>query len=171
MGGKVLGIVLAVIGIVLFVGVAAFLLVGRANGQLGSAGMALGLVLMLIVVLPLIAVGVVIFVRGGKEAAEMAEVSRERKLLGMISAHGKISVADVALGLPGTRDEVKGYVYDLVSKGLFTGYVNWEQGFLFSQAASQIPKDKCPNCGGQLELVGKGTVQCPYCGTEIFLSQ
>jgi hypothetical protein len=171
MGGKVLGVILVVVGIVIFVAVAAFLLVGRANHQLGSAGMALGLVLMLIIVLPLVAVGVIIFVKGSKEAGEMAEVSRERKLLGMVSAHGKISVADVALGLPGTRDEVKGYIYDLVSKGLFTGYVNWEEGFLFSQAASQIPKDKCPNCGGQLELVGKGTVRCPYCGTDIFLSQ
>ena len=27
----------------------------------------------------------------------------------------------------------------------------------------------CPNCGGQLELGGKGIIKCPYCGAEIFL--
>jgi hypothetical protein len=171
MGGKVLGAILVVVGIVIFVAVAAFLMVGRANHQLGSAGMALGLIIMLVIVLPIVAVGVIIFVKGSREAVDMAEVSREKKLLNMVATRGKVSVADVALELPGTRDEVKGYIYDLVGKGLFTGYVNWNEGFLFSQAASQIPKDKCPNCGGQLELVGKGTVKCPYCGTEIFLSQ
>ncbi len=69
------------------------------------------------------------------------------------------------------RDQVKNYVYDLVGKGLFTGYVNWDQGLLISQQVSQMPRDKCPNCGGQLELAGKGTVKCPFCGAEIFLSK
>ena len=30
---------------------------------------------------------------------------------------------------------------------------------------------KCPNCGGQLELTGKGVISCPFCGSEIFLAQ
>jgi uncharacterized protein (DUF983 family) len=28
---------------------------------------------------------------------------------------------------------------------------------------------RCPNCGAQLELAGKGLIVCPYCGTEVFL--
>ena len=27
----------------------------------------------------------------------------------------------------------------------------------------------CPNCGGALELAGKGLIRCPYCGAEIFI--
>ena len=172
MGGKVLGSILVVIGIVLFVAVAVFLTVGRANNQLGSAGMALGLVLMLVVVLPLIAAGVIVYVKGSREAAEMAEVEKEKKLLGLIGARAKVSLADAALDLGGSKDDVKGYVYDLVAKGLFTGYANWKDGFLMSQDAGKMSgTHKCPNCGGQLELAGKGTVKCPFCGTEIFLSQ
>jgi hypothetical protein len=171
MSGKVLGPILVVVGIVLFVAVAAFLTVGRANNQLGSAGMALGLVLMLVVVLPLVAAGVVLYVKGSREAAEMAEVEKEKKLLGLIEARGKVSLAEAALDLGEARDNVKNYVYDLVAKGLFSGYANWKDGFFMSQKAGAMPKNNCPNCGGQLELAGKGTVQCPYCGTEIFLPQ
>jgi DNA-directed RNA polymerase subunit RPC12/RpoP len=28
---------------------------------------------------------------------------------------------------------------------------------------------KCPNCGGEREVVGKGVVKCPYCGSELFV--
>lgn len=160
-----------VAGILIFVAVAAFLGVGLANRQLGTAGLALGIVLILIVVLPIVGVGVLIFIKGGQEAVEMAEVAREKRLLNMVTTQGKVSLAEAALDLKLTRDQVKSYVYDLVGKGLFTGYVNWKDGLLFSKQASQMPKDKCPNCGGQLELAGKGTVVCPFCGSEIFLSQ
>jgi DNA-directed RNA polymerase subunit RPC12/RpoP len=30
-------------------------------------------------------------------------------------------------------------------------------------------RQTCPNCGGELELAGKGLITCPYCGAEIFL--
>ena len=29
---------------------------------------------------------------------------------------------------------------------------------------------KCPNCAGELELAGKGVIQCPFCGAEVFLA-
>jgi DNA-directed RNA polymerase subunit RPC12/RpoP len=57
-----------------------------------------------------------------------------------------------------------------VGKDLFSGAVNWKNGVLFSKEASQLKTDqRCPNCGAKLELVGKGLVICPYCGTEVFL--
>ena len=68
------------------------------------------------------------------------------------------------------RDKVKEYVYDLVEKKLFTGYIDWNDGELISIDAAKIETNKCPRCGGELELAGKGVVECPYCGTEIFLS-
>jgi hypothetical protein len=73
------------------------------------------------------------------------------------------------LELNATRDQVKEWIYDLVGKGLFTGYINWDEGILYSKQVSDMGTNKCPNCAGQLELAGKGVVGCPYCGTEIFL--
>jgi len=87
----------------------------------------------------------------------------------MVLTQGRLAVADAALELDVTRDEVKAFVYDLVGKGLFTGYINWSDGILYARDASEMRTNKCPNCGGVRELVGKGVVRCPYCGSELFL--
>jgi DNA-directed RNA polymerase subunit RPC12/RpoP len=170
-GGKTIGVILIAVGLVLLLAVGAMLGVFSASTGLNAGGLALGMVLIIVIVLPIIAAGVFLTVKGGQEAAEMAEVAQEKKLLNMIVTQGKISIGEAALELRLTRDQVKEYVYDLVGKGLFTGYVNWDDGMLMSQQASQMPKNKCPNCGAQLELAGKGTITCPYCGTDIFMSQ
>jgi tRNA(Ile2) C34 agmatinyltransferase TiaS len=60
-------------------------------------------------------------------------------------------------------------VYDLVGKGLFSGYINWNEGVLYAQQASAMRR-KCPNCGGAIELAGRGTFACPYCGSELLLA-
>ena len=65
---------------------------------------------------------------------------------------------------------VSDWVYDLVHKGLFAGYINWDDGLLISRDAAQLRGNKCPNCGGEVDLAGKGVIQCPYCGAEIFLT-
>ena len=99
----------------------------------------------------------------------MAEVQRERTLLNMVQTRGQVDIPTAVLELKVSRETMKRYVYDLVGKGLFTGYVNWDKGMLYSRQAEAMPSDRCPNCGGKLELAGKGVVQCPFCGTEIFL--
>jgi len=88
----------------------------------------------------------------------------------MVQAQGQVKISDVALELDASRDQVKEWVYDLVHKGLFAGYINWDEGTLYSRDAAQLRGDKCPSCGGELELAGKGVVRCPYCGAEIFLT-
>jgi len=78
----------------------------------------------------------------------------------------------LVLGLANTLDMParQSMVGDLIGKDLFRGYVNWDRGELVSAEAAQIKDGTCPNCGGRLELAGKGLVRCPYCGTEIYLS-
>jgi tRNA(Ile2) C34 agmatinyltransferase TiaS len=97
-------------------------------------------------------------------------VDKERNILNAVTTRGRVGLADLAIENDATRDEVRSYVYDLIGKDLFRGYVNWEKGELVSAEAAQIKEDTCPNCGGKVQLAGKGLVRCPYCGTETFLS-
>lgn len=169
--GKIIGLILIAAGIV--VGVMGILLVGalrlgRQTQTLG--GLALGLACAVALAVPLIGAGVFMFIRGQREAAAFARVEKERKLLGMVQAQGQVRISDVALELDASRAQVKEWVYDLVHKGLFAGYINWDEGTLYSRDAAQLRGNKCPSCGGELELAGKGVVECPYCGAEIFLT-
>lgn len=113
--------------------------------------------------------GVYFIVSGAKEETQMIEVEKEKAILDMVQTRGKVRIADIAIELNISVDEVSRYIYDLVGKQLFTGYVDWQGGVLQSEEAAAMPKGACPNCGGKLELAGKGTVKCPYCGSEIFL--
>ena len=165
--GRVVGTLLIIGGIVFGLIGTAWLFVSGAK----AGGIVLGMVLLSILVLPLVAGGVFMLFKGQAEVRDYAEVEKQRTVLNMVETRGKVRIADIALEINGTRDQVQKYIYDLVGKGLFTGYVNWKDGVLLTQQASQLEASKiCPNCGGALELAGKGVVTCPFCGTEIFLS-
>ena len=167
--GKTLGLVLIFIGLAIGLVLTLWLGSSLAEGSLRSSGFFLGLGLLAILVLPFLAAGVIILVRGQAESRELAQLAQERKLLNMVTTRGQLSVADAALELNLTRDQVKEQVYDLVGKGLFTGYINWNEGILYARDAATMRTNKCPNCGGVREVVGKGVVSCPYCGSELFL--
>jgi hypothetical protein len=165
--GKIIGLILVIAGVGLCLVVSLWALSGAAETR---GGQILGLAVAFVVAAPLIGIGAFLFVRGQREAAQFAEVEKARRLLGMVQAQGQVRISDVALELDASRDQVKAWIYDLVHKGLFAGYINWDEGTLYSRDAGQLRGDKCPNCGGEVELAGKGVVQCPYCGAEIFLT-
>jgi hypothetical protein len=169
--GRLVGIVLIVIGVVVGVGYLVWSSSGIAEGQIRESGRNFGLVLCLgVVVLPLIGGGIYFFLRGQAEARELAEVQEQRRLLDIVSTRGQVAIADLVLELNSTRDAVQNDLYELVGRGLFSGYVDWSKGVLYSVEASQLQgRQTCPNCGGELELAGKGLIKCPYCGAEIFL--
>lgn len=163
--GRTLGLILVIGGFVLCVLVAAVSLTSAQT----TGGRVLGTVLGALLGAPMVAVGTFILVRAQQEARELAVAQQQKKLLGMVRAQGRVNIAEAALELRVSRDTVREWVYDLVNKGLFTGYINWDQGDLISVDAAKLRTNKCPQCGGELELAGKGVVRCPYCGTEIFL--
>jgi DNA-directed RNA polymerase subunit RPC12/RpoP len=169
--GRVIGLILIVVGIGICLLSTLWIGAGYASRRYENlAAPVLGLGLAFILAAPFIGLGVFLLIRGQREAAEFAEVEKERKLLGMVQTQGQVQISDVALELDATRDRVKQWIYDLVHKGLFAGYINWDEGTLYSRDASQLRGNKCPNCGGEVELAGKGVVNCPYCGAEIFLT-
>lgn len=79
-------------------------------------------------------------------------------------------MSSAAIELNITRDQTKAIIYDLIGKQLFSGYVDWDAGMLYSTDAAKLKDGTCPKCGGKLELAGKGLVKCPYCGSEVFLN-
>ncbi len=166
--GRIIGGLLILVGLAIALAAGAWLVANLAEGTLRTSGAALGAVFLLIVVAPLLGGGAFLFVRGQQEVRQFAEVEKERRILNMVLTRGQLRISDVALEMNLTRDQVKDYIYDLVGKGLFTGYINWNDGILYAKEASEMRR-KCPNCGGELELAGKGVFECPYCGTEIFL--
>ncbi|MER2599473.1 MAG: hypothetical protein ABTQ73_08135 [Caldilineales bacterium] len=172
--GRLVGILLVVFGLAALLVTAAwaFSEMASANSTMTLGGAALGLALVFFVaVVPALGAGIYMLVRGQQENKQFAEVDKQRKLLNIVLTRGQATISDLVLDLGATTEQVKAWIYDLVGKGLFSGYVNWNDGVLYSRQAGALRETKkCPNCGGQMEFGGKGVVACPYCGTEIFLA-
>lgn len=141
------------------------------EGGLRIGGLVIGLMLLMVVVLPLGIGGIVLLTRTRGEEQELGKRQELRKIIDMVKARGQVPISDVVLELRSTRAQVQDQIYALVGMGLFSGYINWEEGVLFSEQASSLRElERCKNCGGELKLAGKGVVTCPYCGTEYYLS-
>lgn len=169
--GRVIGIILAIGGIVIGIGGVAFLLAGQDEGQTTGSATILGLILLFgIIVLPMVGGGAYLLLRSRAEGRDMAAVAEQRRLLDIVRTRGTVAVSDLVLELDTTRDKVQRDLELLVGRGLFTGYVDWTKGMLYSVEARQLQgRQNCPNCGGQVSLAGKGLIRCPFCGAEIFL--
>ena len=167
-GGKTVGLAIMGITVVLFV---AWTAAVAASGTTGG-GLVLGLFLALVVCAPLLGIGFYLWRKGQQEEGEFAQVAREKKILNMVLTQGQVSVQEIIVELQLPRATVEEMIRNLVGKQLFSGAINWEQGLLFSVDSQKLTDGRsCPNCGGEVELAGKGLAQCAWCGSEIFLTQ
>jgi hypothetical protein len=168
--GRLIGTILIALGLIVCFGGSAVSFFSTRNVETGgTGGLVLGLVLSVLIAAPLAAGGIYMIIRGRAEEAEMADVTRQRKILNMVETRGQVEISQLVLELKVNIDQVRNDIYKLVGLGLFTGYVNWDDGILYSRAASQLAGNTCPNCGGTQEFAGKGVIKCKYCGAEIFL--
>ncbi|HLC01562.1 MAG TPA: hypothetical protein VJK02_00865 [Anaerolineales bacterium] len=169
-GGRVIGIALILSGLVLGLIGIAWIGSSVVGGSLKIGGALIGGALLAAVVLPLFGVGIFILVRSARETVEEAGATELRRILDIVQSRGQVPVSDLAIELSSTRDEVQRHIHELVGLGIFSGYINWEEGVLYSsEAAGLRTMEKCRHCGGELKLAGKGVITCPYCGTEYFL--
>jgi hypothetical protein len=159
---RIIGFVLIIVA----VGVGIWLGAAVASGTTVT-GVALGFVLFC---LPFLAVGLYLLVISRGEVRSESKAEKQRIILNAVITRGRVGVADLAIECNLSREQVRDHIYDLIGKDLFRGYVNWDKGELVSAEAAHIKDDTCPNCGGKVELAGKGLVRCPYCGTETYLS-
>jgi hypothetical protein len=169
---RTVGIILVAVALAICLLGGLFFGVGGATSQSASVGgNILGFVLLVVVlVLPMAGVGGYLLVKGRKEQAEDQQAAMQRKILDMVKTRGKVNVSDVVVELQSSLPAVRDMVYKLVGMGVFSGYVNWDEGTLYSTEASELRGiEQCKNCGGNLTLAGKGIIKCPFCGTEYFL--
>lgn len=168
--GRLIGIILIIVGILLCLVLSSVFsssVLSQETPHFG--GLILGLAIAFFVAVPVVVVGIYLVIRGRAEEAEMADVGRQRKILDMVKTRGQVDITDMVFELGSTSDQVQADIYKIVGMGLFTGYVNWDDGVLYSKEASQLTGNKCPNCGGEQEFAGKGIITCKYCGTDVFL--
>lgn len=169
-GGRTVGIILVVAGLLVCLVATLFVGSGLLSGRSNLAATILGVGLFGVIPLVLLGgVGAYLVVSGTAEARQMAEVRKKERLLGMIQAQGKVSLNAIMIEQHLTREQVRNDIYDLVNQGLFTGYIDWQSATFYSKDAARVGSNKCPNCGGIREVVGKGIVKCPYCGVELFI--
>src|SRR5437763_14119287 len=175
--GKLIGGVLIALGVVIaaILILYAFANAGTGANQLsgGSVALVAGCGLLLGAILA--GAGVFFLVTGQSETRGYAEVEKEKQVLNAVATQGQVSIPNLAIEMNTTVEQIKKYIYDLVGKGLFTGYVDWKAGKLISADAAGLAQQirdtgKCPNCGAPLALVGKGLIKCEYCGAEFFLA-
>lgn len=165
------------IGILLIVGaligcllLALVMFVPTLEGTYPAGAAVLGFALFGIILMAPLGAGIFLLWRGGQEAKTAGKAQQQRQLLNMVTTRGQVAISDLAIEMNLSRDEVQQILYDLVGKRLFSGYVNWDEGMLYSRQASQLrERTQCEVCNGQLTLAGQGVIRCPYCGTEYFL--
>ncbi|HEY9526394.1 MAG TPA: hypothetical protein VIR02_04885, partial [Anaerolineales bacterium] len=101
-------------------------------------------------------------------AKELRE--RQSRLAAIVTARGQIRMDDLAQELSAPGDLTRTWMYELVKRGEFSGYINWDEGILYSKEAQRLTEaGTCPHCNGELSLAGKGVIRCRYCSSEIFL--
>ncbi len=170
MQGKGMGLFFVGLAGVIVLAAGGFMAAGYVSGQVGLAGAVLGFILFGLVPAAVAAgVGVFLLLQARRRAAERQRAQQLERLLGMIRARGQVPVDQIMLELHLDRQAVQNAIYELVSLGLFTGYIDWERMVFYTADASKVGSTTCPNCGGQREFVGQGIVRCPYCGATLFI--
>ncbi len=170
--GRLIGLIVIALAVAVFGGATIW---AMSNNQMNSGGKSLTIGGCFVFAVLVAGFGVWFMMQGKTETTQFAEVEKQKRILNMVRTQGTVQISSISLDMNMPVEKVKSAIYDLVGKGLFTGYVDWKGGKLVSADAATLNQaainGKCPNCGAQLVVGGKGMIKCEYCGAEIFLPQ
>jgi len=94
---------------------------------------------------------------------------QQRQLLAWVNLRGRIRLDELAGLLQTSPAVTTNWLYQLVQRGQFGGYVNWRSKTIYASTAQQIGlNSRCPECGGALAPAPAQRVVCTSCGTEMF---
>lgn len=170
--GRLIGIILMIVGFGI-AGLAGLFLAAQSSAEdgLSAGGAIVGAALAFIPVSLLVGFGIFMYVKGGQEQEQESIIRKQRELLDILRSRGQVGVYDMALEMGVKVEDVKEMVHQLVGLQVFSGYVNWNDGILYSAEASSLRElQECKKCGGKIQLAGKGVIACPFCGMEYFLN-
>jgi len=95
---------------------------------------------------------------------------KQAQLASVVQAQGQVTLPDLSRELRAPESLIRQWLYQLVRRGRFSGYVDWTSDTVFSQERAQLQqRQTCPNCTAPLQLVGQGIIGCTFCGAEIFI--
>ena len=103
-------------------------------------------------------------------AAYLSE--KQRQLLELTEVRGRVTMKDLGKYLDVSVNQVYEWIYQLVQRNQFSGYVHWENQMVYAGFARNMgDKTKCPQCGGTLSPSPGGRIVCLHCGTESWSQQ
>ncbi len=95
---------------------------------------------------------------------------KHASLLILVRDRGQMTLNELSERLNAPVDLVQSWIYQLVQMGSFKGYINWDQGRLYSTHASKLADTgRCPACGGALKPGPDSSIYCQHCGCEIMI--
>src|SRR5690349_333389 len=138
--GRLIGLILIgfAVAIIAVAGIWVTSTLGVGPGRLQGGGAALTMGCALLIAVLVAGFGVWFLMQGRSETAQFAEVEKEKAILNIVATQGTVQISSLALETNMPLDKVKAAIYDLVGKGLFTGYVDWKAGKLVSSDAAAI---------------------------------
>lgn len=170
--GRIVGAGLMIGSLVILLAFLGWVTTAFSTQETTSGGLVLGILLVLLVMSPIFGIGVYVFRKGSVEKSQFAVVQQQKKLLNMVLTQGQVTINQLVSEFQLPREQIEEMIRDVVGKQLFSGAINWQKGILYSVESQQLTEGrKCPNCGGELTFAGKGVITCPYCGSDVFLTQ
>lgn len=170
--GRIVGAGLMIGSVVILLAFLGWVTTAFSTQETTSGGLVLGILLVLLIMSPIFGIGVYVFRKGSVEKSQFAVVQQQKKLLNMVLTQGQVTINQLVAEFQLPREQIEEMIRDVVGKQLFSGAINWQKGILYSVESQQLTEGrKCPNCGGELAFAGKGVITCPYCGSDVFLTQ